>query len=67
MKDKTLSYVVGGVRDKKCNNGTQYHMQDRIYLCCDLAVSITTSFNPFYLIKENNENKTTGGARKHIC
>lgn len=49
--------------EKKSNGGTQYYMQDRVYLMRDLALSITTSFNPYYLIKENikDENKTTRG------
>ena len=58
MENKSLSYVVGGVSDeKKSNGGTQYYMQDRVYLMCDLALSITTSFNPYYLIK-NDKNKS---------
>lgn len=66
MENKSLSYVVGGMSDeKKSNGGTQYYMQDRVYLMRDLALSITTSFNPYYLIKENikDENKTTRGTR----
>lgn len=52
INSKVLSYVVGGARDKKCNKGTQYHFQDRIYKAEDLALSIATAFNPYYLIKE---------------
>ena len=39
--------VIGGVGEKKSNNGTQYYLQDRIY-DGDVAVSVTTSFNPYY-------------------
>lgn len=39
--------VVGGVGEKKSNNGTQYYQQDRIYND-NVAISITTECNPYY-------------------
>ena len=48
--------VVGGVGDKKSNNGRQYYQQDRIY-ADNIALSVTTSFNPYYAINKNNTYK----------
>jgi DNA (cytosine-5)-methyltransferase 1 len=39
--------VIGGIGDKKSNGGTQWYQQDRVY-DNELAISVTTSFNPFY-------------------
>lgn len=39
--------VVGGVGEKKSNGGTQWYQQDRIY-DDQLAISVTTSANPYY-------------------
>lgn len=36
--------VLGGIGEKKSNNGTQWYQQDRIY-DNNIAISITTSFN----------------------
>ena len=43
--------VIGGIGEKKSNNGTQWYLQDRIY-DNEIAVSVTTSFNPNYI--DNN-------------
>lgn len=40
--------VIGGIGEKKSNSGTQYYQQDRIY-DNNIAISVTTAFNPFYL------------------
>ena len=40
--------VLGGIREKKSNGGTQYYQQDRIY-DNNIAISVTTAFNPYYL------------------
>jgi len=40
--------VVAGVGDKKSNGGTQWYQQDRIYDGDGVAISVTTSFNPYY-------------------
>lgn len=47
--------VVGGVDEKRSNNGTQYFMQDRIYEG-DIANAVCTCANPYY--KTNNNLKT---------
>lgn len=39
--------VLGGIGEKKSNGGTQWYQQDRIYNN-EIAISGTTSFNPFY-------------------
>lgn len=39
--------VIGGIGEKKSNNNTQYYLQNRIYED-NIAVSVTTSFNPYY-------------------
>ena len=46
--------VLGGIGEKKSNGGTQWYQQDRIY-DDNIAISVTTSFNPYYLIKSNNK------------
>lgn len=40
--------VLGGIGEKKSNGGTQWYQQDRIY-DNNVAISVTTSFNPYYL------------------
>lgn len=44
--------VVGGVGEKRSNNGTQYFMQDRIYEG-DISNAICTSANPYYKLNDN--------------
>ena len=39
--------VLGGIGEKKSNGGTQWYQQDRIY-DDNVAISVTTSFNPYY-------------------
>ena len=41
--------VIGGVGEMKSNGGTQFYQQDRIY-DGECAISVTTSFNPYYAI-----------------
>lgn len=43
--DKTQ--VIGGIGEKKSNNGKQWYQQDRIY-DENVAISVTTAFNPYY-------------------
>ena len=52
-KDKPK--VLGGIGDKKSNGGKQWYMQDRIY-DNNIAISVTTAFNPYYLSKEKKMN-----------
>lgn len=39
--------VIGGIGEKKSNNGKQWYQQDRIY-DENVAISVTTAFNPYY-------------------
>lgn len=39
--------VVGGIGEKKSNSGRQWYQQDRIY-DDNVAISVTTAFNPYY-------------------
>lgn len=48
--------VIGGVGEKKSNGGTQYYQQDRIY-DNNIAISVTTAFNPYYLEPEKLTTK----------
>ena len=45
--------VVGGVGEKRSNNGTQYFMQDRIYEG-DISNAVCTCANPYYKLKNKN-------------
>ena len=49
--------VIGGIGEKKSNKNTQWYQQDRIY-DNNLAISITTCFNPYY--------KDGGGENGHF-
>lgn len=40
--------VIGGIGEKKSNGGTQWYQQDRIY-DNNIAISVTTAFNPYYI------------------
>lgn len=44
--------VVGGVGEKRSNNGTQYFMQDRIYEG-DISNAVCTCANPYYRLNDN--------------
>lgn len=44
---KDIPKVIGGIGDKKSNGGTQWYQQDRIY-DDNIAISVTTAFNPYY-------------------
>ena len=43
-----------GIGKKKSNSGTQWYQQDRIYND-SIAISVATSFNPYYKIKNNTK------------
>jgi len=47
--------VIGGIGGKKSNGGRQWYQQDRIY-DNNIAISVTTSYNPYYLVEEENMN-----------
>jgi DNA (cytosine-5)-methyltransferase 1 len=44
--------VIGGIGEKKSNGGTQWYQQDRIY-DNEIAISVTTSFLPYYKTEES--------------
>lgn len=44
--------VVGGIGEKKSNGGQQWYQQDRIYDGENIAISVTTAFNPYYLTSD---------------
>ena len=50
--------VIGGIGEKKSNNGTQWFLQDRIY-DNNIAPAICTSFNPYFLTKKLRIRKLT--------
>lgn len=49
MKNNEQPKVISGIGEKKSNGGTQWYQQDRIY-DSDIAISVTTSFNPYYMM-----------------
>ena len=54
MKDDVK--VLGGIGEKKSNNGTQWYEQDRIY-DNKIATSIATSFHPYYVDTKERERE----------
>lgn len=40
--------VIGGIGEKKSNDGRQWYQQDRVY-DDKIAISVTTGFNPYYI------------------
>lgn len=52
IEDKSNCRVIGGVGEKKSNNGTQYFMQDRIYEG-NIANAVCTCANPYYKLNES--------------
>jgi DNA (cytosine-5)-methyltransferase 1 len=48
--DTSKPQVLMGIGKKKSNSGTQWYQQDRVY-DDNIAISVTTSFNPYYAIK----------------
>lgn len=51
--------LVGGFGEKKSNGGTQHYFQDRVYSTESVSVSVTSSFQPNYLVEES-ANKMKG-------
>ncbi len=49
--------VLAGIGEKKSNGGTQWYQQDRIY-DDNIAISVTTSFNPWYATEKKENLKT---------
>ncbi len=54
--------VLGGIGEKKSNNGTQWYEQDRIY-DNKIATSIATSFHPYYVDNERERESDTMNLR----
>lgn len=50
--------VIGGIGEKKSNNGTQWFLQDRVY-DNKISPAICTSFNPYFLTKHLRIRKLT--------
>lgn len=46
--------VIVGIGEKKSNGGRQWYQQDRIY-DNNVAISVTTGFNPYYKVDESQE------------
>lgn len=47
MVDKRKPILVGG-KGEKCNKGTQYHLQNRVYSSSSSSSAITTAYQPSY-------------------
>lgn len=47
--NKLQPKVLGGIGEKKSNGGTQWYQQDRIY-DNEIAISVCTAFNPYYVV-----------------
>lgn len=47
LRNELKPKVIGGVGEKDSNNGQQWKQQNRIYEG-DVAIAVTTSFNPYY-------------------
>ena len=43
--------VLAGIGKKKSNGGTQWYQQDRVY-DNNIAISVTTAFNPYYKVND---------------
>ena len=53
--------VLGGIGKKKSNGGTQWYQQDRVY-DNKIAISVTTTFNPYYIVPiKTGGNMLRGG------
>ena len=44
--------VIAGIGEKKSNGGKQWYQQDRIY-DDNVAISVTTAFNPYYAVQKD--------------
>ena len=49
---KEPKVIGGGIGEKKSNGGTQWYQQDRVYEG-DVAISVTTAFNPYYAVQKD--------------
>ena len=51
--------VIGSIGEKKSNGGQQWYQQDRIYDGDEIAISVTTGFNPYYSTLNQRIRKLT--------
>lgn len=58
VKVKEKPQVIGGIGEKKSNNGKQWYQQDRIY-DNEVGISLSTHFNPYYVDNEYRIRKLT--------
>ena len=57
MNDDLMPVLYGRLGEKVSNGGTQYYFQDRVYDVEHCAISITTCFNPWYLVKDEEDDE----------
>jgi DNA (cytosine-5)-methyltransferase 1 len=57
--------VIAGIGEKKSNGGTQWYQQDRIY-DGNLAISVTTAFNPYYAVAMRGRYNEQGKIKQKI-
>lgn len=60
---QVTAVLAGGIGEKKSNGGTQYYQQDRVYDSNNVAISVTTGFNPYYQTENNPVPKYKPGLR----
>jgi len=53
VTDTFIPQVLGGLGEKKSNNGTQWYQQNRIY-DDKVAISVTTECNPYYKVEKGD-------------
>ena len=57
--------VIAGIGEKKSNGGTQWYQQDRIY-DDEVAISVTTAFNPYYAVAMRGRYNEDGKIEQNI-
>ena len=57
--------VIAGIGEKKSNGGTQWYQQDRIY-DDNVAISVTTAFNPYYAVAMRGRYNENGEAEQNV-
>ncbi len=53
VTDTFIPQVLGGIGEKKSNRGTQWYQQNRVY-DDNVAISVTTDFNPYYKVEKGD-------------
>ena len=49
--------VIGGIGEKKSNDGRQWYQQNRVYDSDEIATCLTTNSNPYYAVNDVNDEK----------